>query len=106
MGYAIQGPGLQNLSGTATISFPIATAQEEDTAVTTVLNTVITMANVKGATFIPGSSADHSDPDDFAWDKVKFNIENIVDGVSFDIRATADLSTWGDYTVTYIINYT
>lgn len=105
MGYAIQGSSLQTLSGIAILSFPIATAQEEDTIVTTILSSLITNTNIKGSSFIPDVSSDHNSLDDFAWDKLTFNIENIVDGISFDIRATSTGDSWGDYQLKYLITY-
>jgi len=89
------------ISGTAVMSFP--EAYEDSFAITTVLNTSITNALVKSVSFIPQVSTDHDSLDDFQWDGLTFNIENIVDGVSFDIRATASNNTWGDYNVKYLI---
>lgn len=105
MGYSIQGPSLQTLTGTATISFPTASEQEVDAVVLTILSAFITNTNIKGATFIPDISVDHESLDDFSWNKLIFNIENIVDGISFDIRATSAGDSWGDYQIKYLITY-
>lgn len=89
------------ISGTAVLSFP--ETPEDSFAITTIANTSITNALVKSVSFIPLVSSDHDSLDDFQWDGLTFNIENIVDGVSFDIRATASNNTWGDYNVKYLI---
>lgn len=89
------------ITGTAVLSFPAA--YEDSFAITTVLNATITNALVKSVSFIPQVSANHDSLDDFQWDGLTFNIENIVDGVSFDIRATSSNNTWGDYNVKYLI---
>jgi len=89
------------INGTAVLSFPAA--YEDSFAITTVLNSTITNALVKSVSFIPLVSDNHDSLDDFQWDGLTFNIENIVDGVSFDIRATASNNTWGNYNVKYLI---
>lgn len=95
--------GGTSITGTAVMSFPAAGAQEDASKVTTVLNALITAANLKSVSFMPIVSADHDSLDDFAWDGLTFNIENIIDNVSFDIRATAPNGTWGDYNIKYLI---
>lgn len=102
---AVSGAGLNILSGTAVLAYPVAGLPEESSTVTTILSALITAAGIKTVLFIPAVSTDHDSLDDFAWDDVEFNIENIVDGVSFDIRSSSYPGTWGSYNVNYIIGY-
>lgn len=100
---ATGGAGGSFLSGEATIDFGL---QDDQTAVATVANAVITAANIKSASFVPKVSADH-DIEDFALEGMQFQIENIVDNTSFDIRAyTAPHNeTFGQWTVNYDVGY-
>lgn len=75
---------------------------EEDTAVNTIANLLITNANVRSASFIPIETTETS-LDDFKLNGVSFNIENIIDNTSFDIRGTALNNASGNYTIKYII---
>lgn len=75
---------------------------EEDTAVNTVANLLVTNANVKSVSFIPTETTETS-LDDFKLNGVSFNIENIIDNTSFDIRGTAVNNASGNYTIKYII---
>ena len=94
------------LSGTADLQFAVSGLPEENQAVVTVLSALITNANIKTICFIPNiTGTDHDSLDDFAVEGIEFNIENIVDGVSFDIRAKAPNDTWGLYKVDYFIGY-
>lgn len=103
---AIGGGGsLSILQGTVTFSFPTATAIEEENATVTILDANITYSNIKSISFIPLTNADHESLDDFQWDNLVFNLENVVDNVSFDLRATAHNGSWGDYDVRYKITY-
>jgi hypothetical protein len=55
---------------------------------------------VKGFSVVPTETTATS-LDDFKLNGVSFNIENIVDNVSFDIRASAQNDASGVYTATY-----
>ena len=46
------------------------------------------------------ATADH-DPDDYVVEGVTAYISNIVNGVSFDITAGCNDTTWGKYKCTY-----
>lgn len=90
----------QVLSATLTFTF----LSEDDSVVNTILNSVLTSANFKSITIIPIETDDTS-LDDFKLNGLVFNIENIVDSTSFDIRATALNGATGPYTITYKIIY-
>lgn len=100
---AFYDPLSVQISGTALLSFPVANIQEDAYALTTVANALIVSANLKSIAFIPIVSTDHESLDDFQWDGITFNIENIIDNTSFDIRATAVSSSWGGYNISYKI---
>jgi hypothetical protein len=95
----VGGGSLSPITGTATFNF----ADENDTVVTTIANTSITFNLLKTVTFIPWETTETS-LDDFNLNDVTFNIENIIDNVSFDIRANAHENASGIYTMKYIIN--
>ena len=59
-----------------------------DAVVKTITNASLTSANFNSFTVIPQETSGAS-LDDFKLNGVVFNIENIVDSTSFDIRATA-----------------
>jgi hypothetical protein len=88
---------------TITASIGLNFGTETDGLVTTILNTNITNANIKSFSFMPIETAETS-LDDFQLNGVSFNIENIIDGVSFDIRAKAINNATGTYTTKYTIN--
>lgn len=97
------GIGAVAINGSAVLHFPLFNKSEEETTVTTVANALITNATFKNIQFVPVVSSDHDSLDDFAWDGLSFNIENIIDNTSFDIRARATHNSWGNYNVNYII---
>lgn len=86
------------ISGTATLDF----RDEDNIVITTINNVLITVAGLKNITFVPTETIETS-LDDFSLNGVTFNIENIVDNISFDIRGTASSNASGIYTVNYII---
>jgi hypothetical protein len=96
----ISGGGVSEITATIAITF----LSEEDAAVVTISSALLTSANFKGATFIPKETTATS-LDDFKLNGVSFNIENIIDNTSFDIRATALNNATGNYTITYKIIY-
>lgn len=96
---AVSG-GVNLVSGTSVFDF----GTEQDTAVNTILSAAITNSNIKGFSVIPSQTTETS-LDDFKLNGLTFNIENIIDGVSFDIRANSINNATGNYTVIYKIIY-
>ena len=92
--------GISYITGTIILNFDT----ETDSVINTVLSTLITDSNIKTIMFIPKETLETS-LDDFMLNGVKFNIENIIDGVSFDIRGSAINNASGNYTVKYSIGY-
>jgi hypothetical protein len=86
------------ISGTALLNF----GNEEDGVVVTIADIVITSTTVMSITFLPQETTETS-LDDFKLNGVTFNLENIIDNTSFDIRGTASNDASGNYTVKYII---
>jgi len=78
--------------------------QEDDEVIVTIESKVLTIDNLRSFTVVP-IETDETSLDDFKLNGVVFNIENIVDLVSFDIRATALNGATGVYTVIYKIIY-
>lgn len=89
-----------SISGTANFDFGI----EDDTLVVTVLNTNLTNANFKAFSFIPKETST-TFLDDFSLNGLSFNIENIINNVSFDIRAKAQNNASGIYQIEYKLQY-
>jgi len=77
---------------------------ETDSVTQTITGSSITFSNFKSATFIPIETTETS-LDDFMLNGVIFNIENIIDNVSFDIRGKALNNASGNYTIKYKIIY-
>jgi len=108
-GMTIVGPqGASGVGGgiseiTASLTWDFGT-NEADTVVQTIASGVLTATNFKGLTLIPTETTETS-LDDFKLNGVTFNIENIIDGVSFDIRANASNEASGVYTGTYKVIY-
>lgn len=88
------------LSGSSVFLF----TPENDTVINTILSASITNSNIKGFSVIPSQTTETS-LDDFKLNGLTFNIENIIDGVSFDIRANSINNATGNYTVIYKIIY-
>lgn len=86
------------LTGTTVFNFE----SENDYLVTTISETTITLDGLKSFTFIPIATPETS-LDDFSLNGVRFNIENIIDNTSFDIRSNAINSASGNYTIKYLI---
>jgi phospholipid N-methyltransferase len=91
---------LNVISGTAILNFSI----EQDVSINTISSALITNSNIVNIVFIPQETTETS-LDDFKLNGVSFNIENIVDATSFDIRGNASNNASGNYTIKYIINY-
>jgi hypothetical protein len=88
------------ISGTAVLNF----GAEKDKALNTVASAVLTTSNIKSFTIIPQGTTETS-LEDFKLNGVTFNIENIINNTSFDIRGTASKKASGNYTIKYIIIY-
>lgn len=91
---------VSEITGTAELIF----GSEEDSATVTIPSLLLTVVNFKGFSVIPTQTTQTS-LDDFKLNGVTFSIENIVDGVSFDIRASAQNNATGTYTVIYKVIY-
>ena len=94
------GTGGTFLKGTAVLNF----GNESDNAIQTITNAVITNANLNTITIKPTETTETS-LDDFTLNGLSFNIENIIDNTSFDIRGNASNNASGNYTVTYSLGY-
>lgn len=90
--------GSTYITGTAIVDF----GSENDYAITTVLNSSITNSNIKSISFTPKDTPSTS-LDDFSLNGVYFNIENIIDNTSFDIRGTAINNASNNYIINYLI---
>ena len=80
----------------------IAMGNEESSKIITINDSTITLASLKEYAFINIETSETS-LDDFTLNGLSFGIENIVDNVSFDIRANATNNASGNYTIKYII---
>lgn len=96
------GSGASYLTGTTVLNF--GSTGETDRTVNTILSALITNAGIKGTLLIPVETAETS-LDDVSNNSVSFYIENIIDGVSFDIVAMAANMATGNYTINYSITY-
>ena len=94
------GWGATTLSWTGVVNF----WTENDRATLTVESLLITSENLKSFTVIPTETTETS-LDDFTNNNVAFNIENIVDNVSFDITGSAWWNATGNYTFKYLLTY-
>lgn len=93
--------GVSLITDTITFNFGI---KENNTVFLTVLNTNLTNSNFKSFSYVP-LDFDSTYIDDFNLNHLYFNIENIVDNISFDIRATAFSKAKGLYKIHYKIQY-
>ena len=92
--------GISFITGTANFDF----GKETDAVVVTISDVNLTNANFKAISFIPKQSGS-TFLDDFSLNGLSFNIENIINNVSFDIRATASNNATGIYQIDYKIQY-
>jgi hypothetical protein len=96
---------LANAAGTSSYIAGIASLAfetEQDTAIVTIADIDITSTTVLSAVFLPQETSETS-LDDFKLNGVSFNLENIINNTSFDIRGTANNDASGNYTIKYII---
>lgn len=94
------GGGLNIITGTANFDFQ----KETDFVINTISNLNLTNNNLKTFITVPQETTETS-IDDFSLNAVSFQIENIIDNISFDIRAFATNNASGIYQIKYIINY-
>jgi hypothetical protein len=94
----ISGGGGTSISGTTVLNF----GTESDIAVNTVTSALVTNANIKSFSYLSTETSETS-LDDFTLNAVTFNIENIIDNTSFDIRGSAANNATGNYTIKYLI---
>lgn len=94
----IPQPEITKITATTSFNFNF----EDDNIVKTILNPQITNSRFLSFNYIPQETFETS-LDDFNLNGVSFNIENIIDNTSFDIRATAINSASGNYTIKYIV---
>ena len=88
------------LTGITSLDF----GNEDSSAVSTINFTGITNQNIKTYIFI-NTETSATSLDDFSLNGVFFNLENIIDNTSFNIRGTALHNASGLYTIKYIITY-
>jgi len=96
-----QGGGSSIISSSASFNFG---SKSNDIVIVTVPNLLLTNVSIKSFSYIPIETATTS-IDDFSLNGLNFNIENIINNVSFDIRATALNEAIGIYQIKYIITY-
>lgn len=99
-GDIIVGLSLPTVSGFSDFVF----VDEDDFVVNTIASIVLTNANIHSVTIMPQSLGDTS-LDDFNLNGLTFNVEDIVDNVSFNIRASAMNNASGTYRIKYLITY-
>lgn len=92
-------PGGGGNSGQATINFGASSTEDYNTTVT-VNNAAITTGSYIRVSPYAAATADH-DSDDYAVEGITAYATNIVNGVSFDIVASAVNGTWGRYLINY-----
>ena len=88
------------ISGEASFDFQF----EQNTVVSTILNANLTVANLLSFSAV-NLAFGTTTLTDFNLNGLSFNIENIVDSTSFQIRANASNNASGVYKIKYIITY-
>lgn len=91
-------------SGRVLVDFGFQLGQEGDLATTTVAASWVTANSYIVCGAVPVATVDH-DPDDYAIEGIVAYAENIVPGVSFDIRAKSCGDggvTWGKWYINYV----
>jgi hypothetical protein len=92
--------GVSTIVGSANFDFGL----ETDSVVVTVNDAAINSGTIKSVLFVPVETANTS-LDDFLLNRLSFNIQNIVNGVSFDIVANAQNEASGIYQINFKILY-
>jgi len=90
--------GFTVISGTAILNF----GEESNSAIISISNIFITNASIKSISFLNIETSESS-LDDFTLNGIIFNIENIIDNTSFDIRGSAVNDASGNFTLKYFI---
>ena len=75
-------------------------ATENTDAKVTITDAAITTTSYPSVSVYALATADH-DPDDYVAEGITAYVSNIINGVSFDIIAGCNDTTWGKYKVTY-----
>jgi hypothetical protein len=75
---------------------------ETDFVSVTVTNVLITNTNIKSVSFLP-LETNATSLDDFKLNAVTFNVENIINNISFDVVANSVNNASGNYSVKYLI---
>lgn len=88
-------------SATAEVDFGFPSGNEGDIATVTVAAAWVTGSSVIVVSPLATATADH-DPEDYAIEGITAYATNIVDGVGFDIIASAPRGTWGRYNISAI----
>lgn len=101
---SIGGGGGGTTIYTITASLTFTFTNEDLYVVNTVLNGSLTNSNFLTFSIINTDTSSMS-LDDFTLNGVTFNIENIIDNTSFDIRANSLNGSTGTYTITYKVLY-
>lgn len=90
-------------TGTTTLDFGFRTGLEDSFTTTAVTNNNISSMSQVVIRVVP--STDHIEPEDSILDGLMFSVSDIVNGVGFNINASAINNTWGIYNINYkIIN--
>ena len=98
--FVAAGLGWTYITGTASFNF----GKEMDIVINTITNTSLTNLLFRGFTYIPYDNG-YNSLDDFSLNGLDFNIENIIDNTSFDVRGVASNNASGTYSITYMIIY-
>jgi hypothetical protein len=86
-----------------TVNFNLGNVGE--TVVNTIAYTSASLAGFSGLSVVPMVNTDHPELDEFAAENLQVNIENIQDGVSFDLRLTAPNISWGTWRFKYVVSW-
>jgi hypothetical protein len=85
-------------TATAEVDFGFQSGQENNVATVTVAAAWVTPSSVIICSPFAVATDDH-DPEDYALEGIRAYATNIVDGVSFDIIASANYATFGKYII-------
>lgn len=95
-------PTIEINTGTTSINFGSYTF-EDTTAFVSVVDENVTTESIISFDFF--NSTDHTKLDAL-YENIKLSVDNIVDGVGFEIYAFTESGTWGEYNIRYnIINF-
>lgn len=94
------GGGFSQITASDTFTF----TAEDNVVIKTISTALLTNTNFRGFSVVHTETTDTS-LDDFTLNGITFNIENIVNNTSFDIRANAINNATGTFTITYKVLY-